>query len=187
MVSADRLASFYQVAFDHDAFDKPADIFIDPAAVQDLFYNADLLFILFAGIRMIGIDEDRRVLQISLFIFFQKELDILIVVVGDRVSVLVYSAPEDRVGEGVAFRAYFPASGDKVVPALCGNDRVEHDREVSAGGILHAHGDVQAADHEAVLLILHGACSDGHIGEDIGEIVPVVRVEHLIRSGKPGL
>ena len=77
MVSADRLASLYQVAFDHDAFDKPADIFIDPAAVQDLFYNADLLFILFAGIRMIGIDEDRRVLQISLSIFFQKELDIL--------------------------------------------------------------------------------------------------------------
>ena len=43
MAGPDLLASLYKVAFDHDAFDEPADIFIDPAAVQDLFYNADLL------------------------------------------------------------------------------------------------------------------------------------------------
>ena len=49
MAGPDLLASLYKVAFDHDAFDEPADIFIDPAAVQDLFYNADLLFIFLAG------------------------------------------------------------------------------------------------------------------------------------------
>ncbi len=187
MAGSDLLASLYKVAFNHDALDKFPDIFIDPAAVQDLFNNADLLLIFLAGVGMVGVDEDGRVLQISFFIFFQKKLDVFIVIVGDRVPVFVYGPSEDRVGKRIAFRTYFPASGDEIMSALCRDNGVEHNGKVSAGGVLHTHRDIQTADHQTVLLIFHGAGADGYIGEDVGEIMPVVRVEHLIRSSKSGL
>lgn len=38
-----------------------------------------------------------------------------------------------------------------------------------------------------MLLILHGARADCHIGEDIGDIAPVFRVEHLVRCGESAL
>ena len=102
MVSSDLLASFHQVALDHDAFDKFPDILIDPAAVQDLFYDADLLLIFLAGVGMISVNEDGRVFQIPFLVFFEKKLDIFIVVVGNCISMFVYGPSEDRVGERIA-------------------------------------------------------------------------------------
>ena len=127
VVSADLLASFYEVTLDHNAFDKFPDILINPAAVQDLFHNADLLLILLAGVGMIGVDENSRVFQIPLLVLFEEELDIFIMVVGNRISVFVYGPSEDRVGERIPFCPNFPASGDKIMSSLCRNDRVEHD------------------------------------------------------------
>ena len=49
--------------------------------MQDLFYNADLLLILLAGVGMVGVNKDGRVFQIPFLVFFQKKLDILVVVV----------------------------------------------------------------------------------------------------------
>ena len=115
MVSADLLASFYEVTLDHNAFDKFPDILINPAAVQDLFHNADLLLILLAGVGMIGVDENSRVFQIPLLVLFEEELDIFIMVVGNRISVFVYGPSEDRVGERIPFCPNFPASGDKIM------------------------------------------------------------------------
>ena len=126
MVGSDLLASFYEVALDHNAFDKFPDILINPAAVQDFFHDADLLFIFLAGVGMVGVDENSRVFQIPLLVLFKKKLDIFIMVVGDRISVFVYGPSEDRVGERIPFCPNFPASGDKIMSSLCRNDRVEH-------------------------------------------------------------
>ena len=132
MAGSDLLASFYKVALNHDALDEFSDIFIDPAAVQDLFYNADLLLILLAGVGMVGVNKDSRVFQIPFLVFFQKKLDILIVIIGDCIPMFVYGASENGVGERIPICPYFPASGDKIMSSLCRNDRVEHDGEVSA-------------------------------------------------------
>lgn len=70
---------------------------------------------------------------------------------------------------------------------LCRNYGVQHDGKVAAGGILHSCGDIHAADHQTVLLVLHGTGSDGHIGKDIRKVTPVFRIEHLICCGESGL
>ena len=119
MVGSDLLASFYEVALDHNAFDKFPDILINPAAVQDFFHDADLLFIFLAGVGMVGVDENSRVFQIPLLVLFKKKLDIFIMVVGDRISVFVYGPSEDRVGERIPVCPNFPASGDKIMSSLC--------------------------------------------------------------------
>ena len=69
---------------------------------------------------------------------------------------------------------------------LCRVDGIEHHGQVPAGGIFHASRHVKAADGQTVLLILHGTGADGHIGENIGDIPPVFRVEHFVRGGEPG-
>ena len=77
------------------------------------------------------------------------------------------STPQDGVGEWVALCLDFPSSGDEVMSLLCGNYRVEHNREVPAGGIFHTHRNVKAAYHETVLLVLHRTRSDRHVGEQV--------------------
>ena len=54
-------------------------------------------------------------------------------------------------------------------------------------GIFHAAGHVESADCQPVLLILHRAGADGHIGTEGHPRNPVFRIQHLIRRGKPGL
>ena len=92
MVGADFLTALYQIAFNHDAFDQFLDVRGHQTAVEDFFDNTDLLFLFFTGIGMIGINDDCRIFQISFFIHFQKKLEILIVIIGNGISMFVYSA-----------------------------------------------------------------------------------------------
>ena len=48
-------------------------------------------------------------------------------------------------------------------------------------------GHIKAAGRLTVMLILHRAGADGHVGEQILHIAPVFRVEHLIRGGQAEL
>ncbi len=100
---------------------------------------------------------------------------------------LVDGAPENRVGQLVAVCFNLPASVNKRVGMLCRVDGVQHNRKVAAGRIFHACGNVKAADGETMLLVLHGAGADRHVGENIVNIRPVFRVEHFVRTGKAGL
>ena len=107
--AADLLAAWFQIAFDHHAFYQLADILRVLAVVHNLPHNTDLLFVLLVGVGMVGVDDDRRIFQISLSVFFQQKLNILIVIVRDCVSVLVDRAPQDRMSQGlpVVFTSQF--------------------------------------------------------------------------------
>ena len=65
--------------------------------------------------------------------------------------------------------------------ACLGSDnRIQHNRIVAAGRVLHSGRNIHAADRQSVLLILHGTGSDGYVGEDVLHIGPILRIEHLI-------
>ena len=62
------LAPFHQVAFNHHAFDELAQIGAMFARVGDLAHDANLLFELFSGIRMVCIDDDGGIGQALLLV-----------------------------------------------------------------------------------------------------------------------
>ena len=80
---------------------------------------------------------------------------ILIVVVGTAVALFVDIAPHDGVGIGVAVGLHFPAAIEEGVVAHGGVDGVHHDAQIAAGGIFHAHGDIDTAGHQTMLLVFH--------------------------------
>lgn len=136
---------------------------------------------------MVGVDDHRRVLQIALAVQVAQLAQVLIVIVGQRPAILVHRAAQDGVGQRVALAVYLPLGEQEGVGVLGRQYGVHHHRQVAAGGVLHAHRHVQPAGDEPVLLILHRARADGYIGEDVGQIVIVLRIQQLIRAGKAGL
>ena len=81
---------------------------------------------------------------------------------------------------------HFIAAIDESVRMLCGINGVQHNGEVTAGGVLHARRKIKAANRQTVLLILYAAGTDCHIGQNIGYIAPVFRIEHFIGSAETG-
>ena len=63
-VVTDVLSAFKQIAFDHNTFDQFVEIRIVVAAVKHFTYNTNLFFVLFAGVRMVDIHDNGRILQI---------------------------------------------------------------------------------------------------------------------------
>ena len=112
---------------------------------------------------MVGIYNGSRILEISFPVHFQKQLKILIVIVGNGISVFVYRTSQDGMSQGIAGGFYFPAPVDEIVAVLCCHNRIKHHRIVSAGGVFHSGRYVHAADCEAVLLVLYGAGADSYV------------------------
>ena len=86
MVRADILASFYDVAFDHDTFDQLFQFRIVIAAVKNFTYNTDLFFIFFSGIRVVYINNYGWIQEIPFGIKLSKAGEILIVIIGNCLS-----------------------------------------------------------------------------------------------------
>ena len=63
-VVADVLAAFEEVAFDHNTFNQFLEIRVVVAAVKYFCNDTDLFFVLFVGVRMVGIYNNSRVLEI---------------------------------------------------------------------------------------------------------------------------
>ena len=59
---ADFLAAWFDVALDHDAFDKVTDIIGVTTAVEHFLDDADLLHVFFVGVGVVGIYDAGRVL-----------------------------------------------------------------------------------------------------------------------------
>ena len=107
-------------------------------------------------------------------------------IVGNAGSVLVHAAPQDGVGHGIAAGRHRLAAVDEAVAMLGGGNGIEHDGQVAAGGVLHAHRDVHTAGHQPVLLILHGPGAHRFVGQQIVQITAILRIEHLVRRGEAG-
>src|SRR5699024_1537444 len=118
-VFPDGLAAGFQVAFHHDALDQGADLGGKLAVVHDFLDNADLLVVLLVRVGVVGVHDDRRVLQVHLVVQLQQPHDVLIVIVGLGDTPLVDPAAQDRMGQRVA-AGFHLAAGVGVVLGVLG-------------------------------------------------------------------
>ena len=64
---------------------------------------------------------------------------------------------------------------------------IQHNRQVTAGGVLHAHRNTDTTGNHAVKLVLAGAGAYSSIAKQVGEIAENFRIENLLRTGEAGL
>ena len=126
MCTTDLLVAWLNVTFNHEAFDQFVKFRIDHTAVENFFCNTNLLFILFVGIGVVGINDDSRILQIFFLIFFPQKTEIFVMVVRNRLSVFAYGTAKNGVCQRISSCFNFPASVDKAVRSLSCNNGVEH-------------------------------------------------------------
>ncbi len=184
---SDGLCAVDQVALDHEALDEVADRAVVVGAVDDVLGNADLFIVLLAGVAVVGVHEDGGVLCPGLFVEPSDGQQVFVVVVRVAVAELVHAAAHNGVGMGVALRGHFPAAVQEGVACLGGDNGVHHDGEVAAGGVLETAGYTDAAGDDSVLLVFHRTGADCHVGQKVGQVAVVFRVEHLIGAGEVGL
>ena len=60
-------------------------------------------------------------------------------------------------------KAGFAPLGENDVTVLCGDDGVHHNRDISAGWVLHTCRDADAAGGQTVLLVFDGTGTDGNV------------------------
>ena len=184
---ADLLAAVFDVALDHEAFHDAGDVGRVAAAGHDVFGDADLLHVFLAGVVVIAVDDDGGIGKGTFSIKVENFLQVLVVVVRHAGAEVVHIAAEDGVGERISCGVDFPSVEEEVLLILCGFDGVHHDGEVAGGRVLHADGDTGAAGDHAVQLVLDGTRADRAVGEEVGEVAVVFRVEDLFGAGEAGL
>jgi len=123
--------------------------------VKHLTDNADLLFELLVGIRMIGIDDRCRIGQMFLSIHRLKTDQILIVIIWITSTILVHSAAQNHMCQIVSICRYIHASVNKSMGTLCRDHRVEHHRKITTGRIFHPHRNIHTAGRQSVLLVFN--------------------------------
>ena len=155
--------------------------------MEDFLADAGLLEVLLGGVGVVGVDDQRHVLQAFGLVNVVQMLQLFEVVIGPGLAVVVDITTQDGVGQLVAGGVDLPAAVNEGVVVLGGHDGVEHDGQVAAGGVLHAHGDGNAAGGQAVLLILHASRAHGHIGQQVGEVAVIVGIQHLVGGGQAGV
>ena len=158
-----------------------------PRAVQHLLRDAYLLQVLLPRIGVVSVHYHPGILQPRLGIEVVEQLQVLVMIVGMRIAARIHIAAQNRMGQRVALALHLPVAVDEGMRGLRRLQRVHHHREIAARGVLHAHGDVDAARGQPVLLVLDRTRPHGHVGEQVGEILVVLRVEHLVGAGESGL
>ena len=83
------LAAVEYVGLNHESLDKTVNRIRKFPAVADILRDADLFIVLFAGVVVIGIDDDRRVLELLFFVQPVDQFEIFVVVVRMAVAELV--------------------------------------------------------------------------------------------------
>ena len=151
------LTAFFDIAFNHNALYKAVDIIGAGAAVQNLFYNADLLLILLVGVVVVCVYDAGRILKISGVVKLKKLPEILIMIIWNRDAALIDGTAQDNMSQIVSGGLDVPSPVDKGMTVLCGVDGVQHNGKIAAGRILHSGGNVDSAGNKAVLLILRSA------------------------------
>ena len=109
ILTSDLLAALNQITLDHHALHQLLNIPGNISAVKHFFHNTDLLLKLLVRIRMIRIHDRRRILQISLIIFFQQELQILIMIVRDRIAMFIHCSAKNCMSQRIAVRLSLPS------------------------------------------------------------------------------
>ena len=82
----------------------------------------------------------------------------------------------------ISFTDDLPAAIDKGVAGLRRSNGIHHDAQITARGILHTDGSLNAARRQSVLLIFYRTRADRNIGKQVGKIAVVFGIQHLVRT-----
>ena len=152
--------------------------------MKDFLCDSNLLKVLLAGVRMVGVNDYGRVLKAGCLVCLVEVVEILVVVVGMALAELVYVATKDCVGIWVTCGLYLPSTVEEHVGGLACLDSVHHNADVATGGVLHTNGNVKAAGSKSVLLVLNRSCTNCNVGEKVGKVSVILRVKHLVCTAK---
>ena len=156
-------------------------------AGHDVPGNADLLHVLLAGIVMIAVHHDGRILQIPFAVHICHLPQVFIVVIRHAGTEMVHVAPKDGMGQGIAGGMDFPSVEKEILLALGGFDGIHHNRQITGCGILHAHRNTCAAGNHTVQLVFHGTGADGAVGKKVRQVAVVFGIQDFFDTGKAGL
>ena len=154
------------------------------ARPHDLLGDPRLFLVLLVRVRMVRVDDDHGIGELALLVRLGYLDQVLIVIVGEALSELVHRAPQDAVRQRVARGLHLPTVVAEDVRSLRRLHGVKHDVEIAGRRVLHAHGDVQSAAGQAVLLVLDRTRTHGHVAQNVLEVGIVVGIEHLVRGRK---
>ena len=105
-------------------------------------------------------------------------------IIRDRLSVLVHAAAKNGMCQIISGCFHITSSVDEMMRMLSGSNRVQHNREITAGRILHTNRNIHTAGCETMLLVLYRTCTYRFIGKNIIQIAAVFRVKHFISRRK---
>ena len=97
---------------------------------------------------------------------------------------LADSPAQDRMRQRIAGRTHLVTGEGKVMRMLCSIYGIEHNGKVTAGRIFHTTCYIKTTDGQTMVLVFYRTCTDGNVGEQVFNIRPVLRVEHLVCTGK---
>ena len=137
--------------------------------MHNILTDTDLFRKAFAGVGMIGVYDNGRIDQfclsgfIDFLIVFQEILQIFVMIVRHISSEFVHITTQNRMCVRIAGRFHFPSTIQEHMTMLCGDDRIHHDRNISAGRVLHTCRDANAAGGQTVLLVFDRTGTDGNV------------------------
>ena len=104
------LSTVLDIAFNHQALDDSINISVQLTGMHDILRNADLLQIFFAGVSVVGIHNNCRVLQLTFCIHINNDFQHLIMVIGEAVADGVNIAAQNGMRQRITLGAYLPAT-----------------------------------------------------------------------------
>ena len=112
---------------------------------------------------MVGIYDTSRIDQIHFFVHLIQTDQIFVMIIRDGNAAFVYCTTQNNVGEWVAGRVNFPSAMYKMMWMLCSVYRIQHNREVTTGRILHTASYIKTTDGQTMLLIFNRTGADGYM------------------------
>ena len=104
------LSTVLDIAFNHQALDDSVDVRVQLTGMHDILSNANLLQIFFAGVGVVGIHNNCRILQLTFCVHINNDFQYLIMVVGEAVADGVNIAAQNGMRQRITLGAYLPAA-----------------------------------------------------------------------------
>ena len=129
---------------------------------------------------MVCIDNDSRICKFLLVIQFAQMHQIFIVIIRHGVTLTIYIASQNCMGQRIACSLHFPTTIQEGMARMSCNQRIHHNRQVTASRVLHTNRNIQTTCSQSVLLVFYRTSTNGNIGQQVRQIPMIFRIQHFI-------
>ena len=107
-------------------------------------------------------------------------------IIRDCLAIFINAAAENRVCQRITTCFHITSTINEMMWMLGSDYGVQHNRQVTAGRILHTNRDIHTAGSQTMLLVFYGTCTDCFIRKNIIQVAAIFRIEHFICRRKTG-